>query len=156
MKSSTRSALMLLGFIAITFAVAAFGGQFGPGAWYAGLRKPSWNPPNWIFAPVWTLLYLLMATAAWLVWRSEAKERRVSLALYFVQLALNGLWSWIFFGLQNPGAAFVDIVALWLAIVLTIAAFRPVRPLAAGLLLPYLAWVTFASALNLALWRMNA
>ena len=155
MSRSSRSILALLFFLAVTFGVAAIGAQFGPGEWYASLQKPSWNPPSWVFAPVWTALYLMMAIAAWMVWRTEDPRRRIALALYLTQLLLNGLWSWIFFGLKSPGMAFADIVLLWVAIAITLEAFRRIRPVSAALLVPYLAWVSFASALNFAIWRAN-
>jgi tryptophan-rich sensory protein len=124
--------------------------------WYPTLVRPAWTPPAWAFGPVWTALYLLMAVAAWLVWRERARAAvGVPLALYAAQLVLNVAWSGLFFGLRSPAAALADIAALWLAIAATLVAFARVRPLAAGLLAPYLAWVTYAAALNWALWRLN-
>ena len=151
-----RPALALAGWLALSFCAAAMGAFFLPGEWYAGLKKPSWNPPNWIFGPVWTALYTIMAVAAWLVWqRGGFAGQRVALALFLLQLLCNALWSPLFFGLKHPALAFADIVMLWLALSATVVAFWQVRPLAGGLLVPYLAWVTFASALNFALWRLN-
>jgi benzodiazapine receptor len=155
-SSPTRSALVLAGWLALSFTAAAMGGFFLPGEWYARLQKPTWNPPNWIFAPVWTALYTAMAIAAWLVWkRGGFAGQRVALSLFLAQLIFNALWSPLFFGLHHPGLAFANIVLLWLALLGTVAAFWKVRPLAGALLVPYLAWVTFASALNFALWRLN-
>jgi benzodiazapine receptor len=151
--SALDSALGLGGWLVLCFGAAAVGARFTPGAWYAGLRKPRWTPPDRLFAPVWTVLYAMMAVAAWLVWRETGLSREI--ALFAVQLALNALWSWLFFGLHRPGAALADIGALWLAILLTHLAFEHVRPLAGWLLIPYLAWVSFAAALNAALWRLN-
>jgi benzodiazapine receptor len=149
--------LALAGWIAACFAASAIGAFFMPGEWYAQLSKPAWNPPNWIFGPVWTALYLMMAVAAWRIWRLGGfGGQRRPLILFFIQLALNAAWSPLFFGLKEPGLAFAEILVLWLAIVLTIAAFRRADRLAAGLLVPYLAWVSFASVLNFTLWRMNA
>ena len=149
--------LALAGWIAACFAASAVGAFFMPGEWYAQLSKPAWNPPNWIFGPVWTALYLMMAVAAWRIWRLGGfGGQRRPLILFFIQLALNAAWSPLFFGLKEPGLAFAEILVLWLAIVLTIAAFRRADRLAAGLLVPYLAWVSFASVLNFTLWRMNA
>ena len=127
-----------------------------PGEWYATLRKPSWNPPPWIFGPVWTALYLMMATAAWLVWRRGgwAGQRR-ALTLYLVQLALNAAWTPLFFGLKMPGLAFAEILLLLAAIVATALAFRRVSKGAAALLVPYMAWVSFAAFLNYTLWSLN-
>jgi tryptophan-rich sensory protein len=150
-----RSFLVLVLFLLICFGVAAFGGQFTPGEWYAALEKPAWNPPSWVFAPVWTVLYALMAVAGWWVWRSGEPGRGAAFGAFALQLVLNGAWSWLFFGLHLPGAAFAEIVALWLAILATVVLFWRLRPLAGTLLVPYLAWVTFAAALNLALWRLN-
>lgn len=122
--------------------------------WYATLAKPSWNPPNWIFAPVWTTLYVLMGIAAWLVWRKRGFRGRTAV-LFWSQLVLNALWSILFFGLENPGGAFVEVVLLWVLILATVRDFARVSKAGAALLAPYLAWVTFASALNLAIWRLN-
>ena len=136
--------------------VASFGGRFGPGAWYTHLAKPSWTPPGWIFGPVWTVLYILMAVAAWLVWKADdLRAVRAPLIFYAVQLILNALWSLIFFGLHRIGLAFVDILLLWGAILATVLLFRRVSVAAAVLMAPYLAWVTFAAILNFALWRLN-
>jgi tryptophan-rich sensory protein len=133
------------------------GSRFMPGEWYAALAKPSWNPPSYVFAPVWTILYVLMGITAWLVWRRFGfSGAPVSLGLFLFQLVLNGLWSYLFFGLHDLGLAFLDIVALWLAILATTIAFWRISVPAGALLLPYLAWVSFASALNLQLWRLNA
>ena len=124
--------------------------------WYPTLNKPSFNPPNWIFGPVWSVLYTMMAISAWMVWRSESLSRtRVALGIFGVHLLLNLGWSLIFFGLHNTGAAFVEIVLLWLSIVATIVAFWRIRRPAAVMLIPYLGWVSFASALNFAIWRLN-
>jgi len=148
-----RSTLVLAGFILVTFCAPLAGMFSPPGEWYASLDKPDWNPPAWIFGPVWTALYLMMAIAAWLVWKRDGWHR--PLWLYFVQLALNAAWTPIFFGAQEPGWAFAEIIALWLAILITLPAFMRVSKTAAYMLLPYLAWVTFAAFLNFTLWRMN-
>jgi translocator protein len=154
--SSARSAVAFAGWVAVTFAAAAMGGLFLPGDWYARLQKPAWNPPNWIFGPVWTALYTMMAVAAWFVWkRGGFAAQLIALSLFLLQLLINALWSPLFFGLRNPALAFVDIVMLWLALLATVVAFWRVRPLAGALLVPYLTWVTFASALNFAIWRLN-
>ena len=146
--------LALVVSLLLAFGAAALGAQFAPGEWYASLRKPPWNPPGWIFGPVWTLLYAAMAVAAWRVWR--AGGARPALAAYGVQLVLNAAWSWLFFGLRRPDLAFAEILLLWGAILVTMILFlRKDRP--AGLLMaPYLAWVSFAAILNFTLWRMNA
>ena len=153
----SRLALALAGWLALAFCAAAVGGMFPPDEWYAMLRKPAWNPPGWIFGPVWSALYTMMAVAAWLIWkRGGFVAQRRPLTLFLVQLALNAAWTPLFFGLHRPGLAFAEIVMLWLAIAATLAAFRPVSRTAAWLLAPYLAWVSFASVLNFTLWRLNA
>ena len=151
-----RSALTLAAWLALSFAAAAIGAFFLPGEWYARLQKPAWSPPNWIFGPVWTALYAMMGIAAWLVWRRGGFDgQRVALSLFLLQLLLNALWSPLFFGLRNPALAFVDIALLWLAVMGTVIAFWRANSFSGGLLVPYLAWVTFASALNFAIWRLN-
>lgn len=156
-RISQTVALVFL--LALCFGAAALGGAATYPqieGWYAGLAKPAWTPPGWIFGPVWTALYAAMAVAAWLVWRQKGLAgARWPMALFAVQLGLNAAWSWLFFGLQSPGLGLVDIVLLWIGIAATMAAFWR-RSAAAGLLLaPYLAWVTFAAALNHAIWRLN-
>jgi len=152
-----RSLIALAGWVLLCFAAASLGGLFMPGDWYATLKKPSWNPPGWVFGPVWTALYAMMAVAAWLVWKQGGfKTQRRALTMFLVQLALNALWTPLFFGLHWTGVAFVEIVLLWLAIAATMAGFRPVSRLAAWLLAPYLAWVGFAAALNFTLWWLNS
>jgi tryptophan-rich sensory protein len=129
-----------------------------PGGWYASLAKPEWTPPPWVFGPAWTILYAMMAVAAWRLWRrrhARPHESRRALALFTVQLALNLAWTPVFFGMQRPDLALVVIIALWLAIVATIMAAWKACKTAAALLMPYLAWVTFATALNMAIWRLN-
>ncbi|MBL9190684.1 MAG: tryptophan-rich sensory protein [Opitutaceae bacterium] len=152
----TRSVLGLAGWLVLCFSAASLGAVFMPGEWYAALRKPAWNPPGWVFGPVWSALYTLMAVAAWLVWRRGgcAAQRR-PLAWFLAQLALNALWTPLFFGWHRPGVAFAEIILLWLAIAWTIVAFWPVQRVAAWLLAPYLAWVSFAAVLNGTLWRLN-
>jgi len=149
--------MMLVVLIAITFCAAGVGAFAMPGAWYASIQKPSWNPPAWIFGPAWTLLYTLMAVAAWMVWkRGGFAAQKGPLTLYFIQLALNAAWSPIFFGAHAMGWALVEIVVLWVAILSTMMSFFRVSKGAGGLLVPYLAWVSFATFLNFTLWRLNA
>lgn len=125
--------------------------------WYEGLTKPELAPPNWVFFPVWTILFLMMGVALYLVWREGVSKWSVKIALtfFFVQLALNTLWSIIFFGMQNPGLALIEIAFLWSAIALTIYTFFKVNKFAAYLLIPYLLWVSFASYLNYMIWVLN-
>lgn len=150
------SLLGLLAFCAATVAAATTGAAFRPGDWYEGLSKPAWRPPNWLFGPAWAVFYATIAIAGWLVWRADGLfGAALPLALWCVQLALNAAWSWFFFGLRRMDLAFVDVVLLWFAIAGTILSFAPVHAGAALLLVPYLAWVTFAAALNLAIWRRN-
>ena len=149
--------LGLVGWVLLSFGAAALGATSMPGEWYAALKKPSWNPPGWVFGPVWTTLYTMMGVAAWLVWRRGGfVVQRRALVPFLVQLGLNAAWSPLFFGLRRPDLAFMEIVLLWLAIMWTIAAFRCVHGMAAVLLWPYLAWVSFAAFLNWTLWRLNA
>ena len=154
--SSGRSLLGLVAALALTFSAAYVGSRFPPGEWYAALSKPPWNPPGWLFGPVWGILYLLMAIAAWLVWRKSGfAGAAIPLGLFVVQLVLNAAWSWIFFGRQQLGLALIEILVLWVAILGTIIAFWMVRPISGILLVPYLLWVTFAAVLNATLWRLN-
>ena len=143
-----------------TFAAAAIGG-LGMGGevegWYRTLERPTWTPPSWLFGPVWTILYTLMAVAACLVWRRGGwGGARLALGLYVVQLALNAAWTPVFFGLHEVGWALVLLVTLWLMIVATTVAFFRKSTAAGALLVPYLAWTTFAGVLNGALWVLNA
>ncbi len=125
--------------------------------WYRSIAKPSWNPPGWIFGPVWTTLYIMMGIAAWLVWKPKGFNAAATpLTLFVAQLGLNVAWSWIFFGMHQPGWAFVEIVILWLVIVATTLMFFQRSKVAGGLMVPYLAWVSFASVLNFTIWRLNA
>jgi len=149
-----RSVLALCVFLLLVTLAASFGAVFQPGEWYQALRKPPLTPPNWIFAPVWSALYLAIALAAWLVWR-ERPGWSAPLALWTGQLALNALWSLLFFGLHLPGLALLEIGLLLALVVATARAFSRVRPLAGGLLAPYVAWVAFACYLNAGLWLLN-
>mgnify|MGYP006293475413 FL=1 len=155
-----RAAIGLIVSVALVAAVAAFGGSFtasGIGSWYESLQKPAWTPPNWLFGPAWTTLYLMMAVAAWLVWKPAGlAAARGPLAAYVVQILLNGVWSAIFFGLKMPGTAFAEIVVLWLAILVTLVLFWRRSKLAGALLMPYILWVTYAGALNFSVWQLNA
>lgn len=141
-------------FIALVALAALFGAQFEPGPWYEGLRKPPLNPPNWVFAPVWSLLYLAIAIAGWLVWRARLASSR-SLVLWGSQLALNAVWSLLFFGLHCPSIALVEILLLLALLIATTISFFRVRGLAGLLLVPYAAWVSFAAYLNAGLWYLN-
>ncbi len=146
----------LCGFLLLCFATALSGVVCPPGEWYAALRKPSWNPPGWVFGPVWSALYTMMGVSAWLVWRRGGfAAQRGPLMLFLVQLGLNAAWTPLFFGWRRPGVALVEIILLWLTIGATILAFRRVSRPAAWLLVPYLAWVGFATVLNGTLWRLN-
>jgi len=146
--------------VAAVFAAGAIGSLFTSRAiptWYKTLTKPRFNPPNWLFGPAWTALYVLMAVAAYLVWRNglAAPGVKAALVVFLVQLALNALWSGLFFGLRSPLAGLIGIVALWLAILATIVLFFGVSTLAGVLLLPYIAWVSFATILNAAILNLN-
>lgn len=152
--SHTRDLGALGIFVALVFLAAFFGSQFAPGAWYENLQKPPLNPPGWIFAPVWSALYLAVAVAGWLVWRARPASA-TPLAFWGMQLLVNAAWSWLFFGLQRPGLALVEIVLLLTLLAVTTALFFRVRTLAGVLFLPYLAWVSFATYLNAGLWYLN-
>ena len=146
--------------ILIPLLVGAISGFFtssGVNGWYALANKPWFNPPNWIFAPVWTTLYVLMGIALFLVWKSDADKsiKQTAIILFTLQLALNFFWSIIFFKLQQPGWAFVEIILMWLMILLTILWFGKINATAAWLLVPYICWVSFASVLNYSIWKLN-
>jgi tryptophan-rich sensory protein len=150
--------LVLILFLAICLAVGALGSlptASSVRSWYPTLRKPPGTPPSWIFGPVWTTLYVLMAVSAWLVWRQYGWGARGALFIFTAQLALNLAWSGIFFGARLPGVALLEIVVLWLAILFNVFVFYALRPIAALLLVPYLLWVTYASYLNFGIWRLN-
>lgn len=152
-----HSAVALIFWLVVSMAAGWVGSRFVPGEWYAALVKPSWNPPSWVFGPVWSTLYILMGVSAWLVWRKAGfAGASVVLGLFVFQLVLNALWSYLFFGAHRPDLAFADIIALWLVILATTIGFWRVTVLAGVLLLPYLCWVGFAAALNLQLWRLNS
>jgi benzodiazapine receptor len=125
--------------------------------WYANINKPTFRPPNWVFAPVWTTLYLLMGIALFLVLRKGLNEKgiKIAVAVFALQLVLNALWSYLFFGLESPFAAFIEIIFLWAAILISIILFFRISPVAGALLIPYIIWVSFASVLNFAIWRLN-
>jgi tryptophan-rich sensory protein len=151
-----RPWLVLAGFVLASLGPGFLGTLFGNTGFYREIERPSWAPPGAVFGPVWTVLYLMMGTAAWLVWRQPpAARRRRALTLFWVQLGLNALWIPIFFGLQSIGVALVEIAVLLVAIALTTAAFFRVSRAAGGLFLPYLGWVAFATALNAAIWTLN-
>ena len=153
-----KQILGLLAWLAISFCAAAVGGLASADAatFYRELARPGWAPPGWLFAPVWSLLYLLMGIAAWLVWRERGfRNASFALSLFLVQLVANALWTWLFFVWHRGAFAFAEILVLWLSILGTIIAFWRVRPLAGALLLPYLGWVTFASALTYSVWKRN-
>ena len=142
----------------IPLAVGAISGYFtttGVNGWYAAAAKPAFNPPNWIFGPVWTTLYALMGIALYLVWKTDAPARQTAVILFGVQLALNFAWSFIFFSLKQPGWAFAELLLMWVMILLTIFAFGKISSLAAWLLVPYISWVSFAGVLNYFIWKLN-
>jgi translocator protein len=149
---------LLLWIAAIVALGAGIGMLFGPDAWFKNLQVPSWNPPGWVFAPVWTTLYALMAISIWLVRKQEdasAQEKREATRLFFLQLLLNFAWTPIFFGLHNPLLALIEISVLWIVILWTAVEFGKIRPLAGYLFGPYVLWVSFALILNATIWLMN-
>ena len=156
--SLPRQILGFLAWLAVSFAAAAIGGfaSARAGSFYQTLVRPDWAPPAWLFAPVWSLLYLLMGIAAWLVWRESGfRKAGVALSLFLIQLAANALWTWLFFAWRLGALAFGEILILWVLILCTVVAFWRVRPIAGALLLPYLAWVGFACALTYSVWKRN-
>lgn len=156
--STPNQILGLLGWLLLAFAAAALGGlaSVQAGAFYAELARPAWAPPGWLFGPVWSALYALMGVSAWLVWRARGfAGARSALVLFIAQLGVNALWSWLFFGWRLGGLAFAEVLLLWAMIVATIVLFWNISKTAGALLLPYLAWVTFASALTYSVWQRN-
>jgi tryptophan-rich sensory protein len=160
MNPSLKSWIGLAVFLVICFGAATIGGWFTSSSvndWFRTLAKPSWNPPNWVFGPVWTVLYATMAIAAWLIWRQHGLPAATApLTVFLLQLILNVAWSGFFFGLQNPKLAFFEILFLWASILITIVTFANFRALSAWLMVPYLLWVSYAVALNFAIWRLNS
>ena len=156
--SKQKQALSLVGWLLLSFIVAAIGALASVQAksFYGQLMQPTWAPPAWLFGPVWSLLYAMMAVAAWLVWRDGGwQKNRAALTLFVLQLGFNALWSWLFFAWHMGAWAFADIALLWLLIATTIACFWRVRRLAGALLIPYLLWVSFAAMLNYSVWQLN-
>lgn len=156
--SVAQQAIGLAGWLLLAFAAAAVGGlaSANSGEFYRELVRPSWAPPGWLFGPVWTVLYACMGIAAWLVWRARgfAGAHR-ALLVFVVQLAANALWTWLFFVWRLGGPAFAEILLLWALILVTTCLFWRVNRVAGALLMPYLAWVSFAAALTLSTWRLN-
>lgn len=156
--SVSRLAAGLLAWLVLTFATAAIGAiaSVNASAFYAELTRPAWAPPGWLFGPVWSTLYALMGVSAWLVWRAHGVAgARSAFVLFIIQLAANALWSWLFFVWRQGGLAFAEVLVLWGLIAATLVSFWRISAPAAALLLPYLAWVTFASALTFTVWRLN-
>ncbi|HWR33173.1 MAG TPA: TspO/MBR family protein [Chitinophagaceae bacterium] len=149
--------IISIGIPVLAGATAGFFTTTGVGSWYQTINKPSWNPPSWVFAPVWTTLYVMMGVALFLVWKSNTIGgfKKTAITLFAIQLALNFLWSFIFFKQEQPGWALVEIIVMWVAILLTILAFAKVNKTAAWLLVPYISWVSFASILNYTIWKLN-
>ena len=162
-STGPTSWLALLGWVVLAAMAGVVGGiaSRDAGVFYGVLAKPAWAPPGWLFAPVWSALYVLMGVAAWLVWRTRPAtpagraSRRRGLALFVGQLALNALWTWLFFAWRQGALAFGEIALLWLAVLVTTWYFGRVRPLAAWCLVPYLGWISFATALTWAVWQRN-
>lgn len=152
-----RGVATWIGWALVTGVAAVVGGIASIRAreFYALLDRPGWAPPGWVFGPVWTVLYLMMATAAWMVGRSGSPGRGAALTFFVLQLAANALWTWLFFAWRRGGWAFGEVLVLLALVLLTTVAFWRVRPAAGALLLPYLAWVSFASALTWSVWRRN-
>jgi tryptophan-rich sensory protein len=153
---SGQQIISLIVWIGICFIPAVIGSRFMPGDWYARLAKPDWTPPGYLFGPVWTSLYTMMGISAWLLWRRVGLPgSKIAFILFFAQLILNGMWSWLFFGLHKPGLAFIELCLLWIMIFGTLIAFWRVYLPSGILLVPYLVWVSFAAALNFSIWWLN-
>jgi len=151
-----KAIISLSAFLLACAATATPGVVLRPGSWYRKLAKPPWCPPAWLFGPVWLVLYVSIAVSGWLVWQQASVDGAVlAIAVYAVQLVLNGLWSTVFFGLRRPDFAFMEIVCLWLSILATMVVFHSIDKTAAYILVPYALWVTFAALLNLSIWRLN-
>ena len=156
--SIPRQTVGLLGWLLVAFSAAAVGGlaSANSGAFYLELVRPFWAPPAWLFGPVWSVLYVLIGVAAWLVWRAQGfMGARNALITFCMQLAANALWTWLFFVWRLGGAAFAEILVLWALILITTVLFWRINHLAGALLIPYLAWVSFAAALTLSTWQLN-
>jgi tryptophan-rich sensory protein len=143
---------LIIGFTSGFFTIT------GVGSWYQTIQKPSWNPPGWIFGPVWTTLYVLMGISLFLIWKSSADKevKQTAILLFSLQLVLNFFWSFIFFNQQQVGWALVEIIVLWFAILVTIFSFSKINNTAAWLLVPYISWVSFATILNYTIWKLNS
>lgn len=153
---TAKKAAEILVWVLICILAGIFGAQFDPGNWYDLLQKPAWTPPNWIFPVVWPILYVMMGISAWFVWRLERTSlTQPAFIWFFLQLLLNALWSWLFFGMNLIGTALAEILLLWIAVVFTIFLFWDKSRVAGLLLIPYLLWMTYASALNMAIWQLN-
>lgn len=140
-------------FVVIVLAAASSGAIFKPGAWYENLRKPGWTPPNWAFPVVWSILYVMIGYAGWLVWTTVGWS--LPMAFWALQMVVNALWSYFFFGQRRMGLALIDVAVLWLSVALFILTALPVSPMASLLFVPYLAWVTAAATLNYSVRRLN-
>ena len=155
-----KNFIQLIASIVVCLAVGSVSGFFTASeisTWYATLQKPSFNPPDWLFAPVWTILYIVMGVAFWLVWRSETSHHNKNKAMLFfgAQLILNFFWSILFFHFHLTGIALIEIILMWFCILLTIISFHAISSVATYIMIPYLLWVTFASILNFAIWKLN-
>lgn len=155
---SRKNTIGFFSWLALVIFAAALGGlaSANAGNFYNQLHQPSWAPPGWLFGPVWSVLYLMMSVAAWLVWKIHGfRGARLALSLFFIQLALNSLWTWLFFAWHLGALSFAEIVVLWISILATLISFWRLRSLAGALLIPYLAWVSFATVLAYAMWVGN-
>ncbi|UCC80896.1 MAG: tryptophan-rich sensory protein [Candidatus Zixiibacteriota bacterium] len=153
---SGQQIISLIIWIGICFIPAVTGSQFTPGEWYARLAKPAWTPPGYLFGPVWTSLYTMMEIAAWLLWKGVGLSgAKIAFILFFGQLILNGMWSWLFFGMHKPGLAFIELCLLWILILATLIAFWKLYQPSGILLIPCTIWVSFATILNFSIWFLN-
>jgi tryptophan-rich sensory protein len=154
--TKSKKIIGLIGWIVICSLAGIFGAQFEPGTWYESLQKPSWTPPNWVFPVIWPILYIMMGISAWLMWKmKEVSIRSTEFTWFFVQLILNALWSWVFFGMHLISTGLAEVFLLWISLVFTILLFWNKNRTAGLLLIPYLLWISYASALNFAIWQLN-
>ena len=156
--AKSKQIIGLIGWLVVCFIASGIGAlaSIRAQSFYTQLTQPNWAPPPWVFGPVWTILYAMMAVAAWLVWRAGGfRANRAALSLFLVQLAVNAIWSWLFFAWHLGALALADIALLWILVIATLVMFWRVRPLAGALLIPYLLWISFAAALNFSVWQLN-
>jgi len=155
-QSTPRLIFGFIGWFIVCFVAGWIGSMAVSGDWYTELRKPPFNPPDWVFSAIWIILYILMAVSAWLVWGKRGfLGTKIPMTLFIIQLGLNAAWPWIFFNLKAPGWAFLEIIILWFFLLFTLSSFWIENPPAAALLVPYFGWISYAALINYTIWRIN-